>query len=200
MTFDISPEKMKELFHEPVSLVLHHFRNASTRLLTPPEAVSMLSSIPDMTSFAPEDQIIVDWEPFRPQRTNYEYIAKYSTVLASYESASSSRVTAFSFGTYVKVKFGMRHRLDFYCCGNIKDSCKILLSHICNHIAMLSEHEFKEAINFSMLLPQNLDQIYVRRVLVDDLGLGPLATQDISTNDALLLEKTQHEQLSQSKL
>ena len=67
-------------------------------------------------------------------------------------------------------------------------------------MAMLYKHEFKEAINFSMLLPQNLDQIYVRRVLVDDLGLGPLATQDISTNDALLLEKTQHEQLSHSKL
>ena len=200
ITFDTSPKKMKALFQEPVSSVFRRLRATDTRQLTAPEAVSMLSRIPDMASFAPEGQIIVDWEPFRLQRSNYEYITKYSTVFASYDPHSSSRVIAFSFGTYVKVKLGMRHRLDFYCRGNDKGSSSVLLSHICNHIEMLSKHKFEQTINFSMLLPQNMDQTYVRRVLVNDLSLGPLATQGISTNDALLLEKAEHEQPNQSKL
>ena len=191
---------MKALFQEPVSSVFRHLSDADTRQLTPPEAVSVLSSVPDMTSFTSEGQIIVDWEPFRLQQSNYEYITKYSTVFASYDPSSPSRVTAFSFGTYVKVKFGMRHRLDFYCSGDADDSSSVLLSHICNHIEMLSKHKFEQVINFSILLPQNMNQTYVRWALVDDLDLGPLATQGISTNEALLLEKAEHEQLNQSKL
>ena len=156
----------------------------------------MLSNIPDITSFVPEERLIVDWEPFRPNLSNYKYIAKHSTVFVTYEGNNPKAVTTFSFGTNVRVKAGVRHRIDFYCDKHGNNSSTVL-AHIRKHIILISQQKFTDEINMSMLLPTDLDQSPIRHALVEELGLGPLVTQANLVNDALLVEKTED---AQSKL
>ena len=118
----------------------------------------------------------VDWEPFRPQLS--KYIVRHSTVIASYDREKPDVVMSFSFGTYVRVKAGVRHRVDFYC-NQYENNPAMVLAHIQKHFILLSQFKFTDVINVSMLLPNCTDQSQIRRFLVEELELGPLVTQAI---------------------
>ncbi len=122
VNFYVSPDWMRGLSTEPRASVVQELlqtllatRGSLVRVLTPTEAVHTLEGIKDMSAFVPEGRLIVDWEPFRPLLSNYQYITKYATVVASFDAHNPKLVTSFSFGPTISVKMGARLCIDFYC-------------------------------------------------------------------------------------
>ena len=117
---------------------------------------------------------MVDWELFKPRRSNYEYITQHSTVFATFYGPTN-RLLALSFGTAARCKLGIRHRIDFYS-DEVNMNPNLANAHILKNIQFLYQQKLKHDINFMILCPSQLPLGPVKGLFEKKLPLGPILT------------------------
>ena len=164
-----------------------------TSLLTPSLARHVLNNL-DPKLFFTDGYLIINWQPFRPMRENYDLILDHLKPTVFLSKGSNGEYEAISFLTFMKVKNGLRYDFDHYGVqtnrtthiadnepsnssrGILSRNLKIIIAHLLKALIFINQTS-KGCIGEIAIDLFAPDQCYLnvndlKKTLIDDLGLN----------------------------